>query len=140
MQKRILIIYYLLLITCLFSCRSGAYTFYIDREENPLVCFAEEDGFVFFDGHIVVCAEPLAFARGDVAFVEITGRPYTEYNLSVILASGASRAAGLGVTKSDGDGNASWSWRVASNTRPGTVSAVIIGDGDRVVLDIVIFE
>ncbi|MCL2703259.1 MAG: hypothetical protein FWE91_06600 [Defluviitaleaceae bacterium] len=127
-------------ICFLTGCEPGTERIYPDRAEGGFIDFTELEAFAYYDGHIVLDGELEPFPRGQSAAISIAGKPDTEYHLSVILASGESSAAGLGLTLSDGEGRAVWSWRVAANTRPGRYNAVIIGGGDRLVLEISIEE
>jgi len=128
-----------ILLLTLSGCRIAAETICLDRPDVPRVDFAELAAFSFFDGHITYLGDiPARFHVREIAEFHIIGNPYTEYHLSIILASGPSGASGLGYTMSDSEGRASWSWRVSWNTRPGRYSAVILGGGDRLVMDIII--
>jgi hypothetical protein len=66
---------------------------------------------------------------GEIATVKITGRPNTEYNISVYYSSGKSSAQGLENKTSDGNGYVSWTWKVGSKTKSGNYHIDIKGDG-----------
>ena len=68
--------------------------------------------------------------RGTDATLTMVGRPLTEYTATVIYRTGPSVAGGLGAAISDADGNISWTWRVGSNTTPGTYSITVEGGGE----------
>lgn len=68
--------------------------------------------------------------RGYTASLSIKGKPNTDYTLTVYYPSGPSKAAGVGTTKSDSNGNASWSWKVGTRTTAGAHSITITG-GDQ---------
>ena len=72
-------------------------------------------------------------ARGDYASIEIKGVPNTTYNCQVEYKSGPSKAKGLGDKDSDGEGYASWIWKVGTNTsldyRP---TIYVSGGGDSI--------
>lgn len=70
--------------------------------------------------------------RGYTAYLSIKGKPNTNYTLTVYYPSGPSNAAGVGTTKSNSSGNASWSWKVGTRTTPGTHSIVISGGGQTI--------
>ena len=123
-------------IFVLAGCGRGVIT--INLYDRSFVNFNELAVFSFYDGHIQLYGELEPFSRGQAATISVIGIPYTEYNLSVILASGPSQASGLGGASSDSAGHVSWTWNVAHQTRPGRFSAVITGPGDMLVLDITI--
>jgi hypothetical protein len=120
------------------ACERGVTTVYLDRSAG-YVDFNDLEAFAFYDGHIELAGELLPVPGGQIAAINIIGKPNTEYHLSVILASGESSAAGLGLTTSGEDGFAGWTWRIASQVRPGMYNAVIIGGGDRLVLEIEVY-
>ena len=72
---------------------------------------------------------PEVIARNKKATVEITGRPNTEYSIKVHYKSGPSKASGLEAKVSDANGYVTWTWRVGSNTAPGTYR-IEISDGE----------
>ncbi len=55
------------------------------------------------------------YARGEAVTLTITGEPNAVYTLKVKYKSGYSSAKGLGETKSDARGNASWAFKISSN-------------------------
>ncbi|MCL2406817.1 MAG: hypothetical protein FWC95_02695 [Defluviitaleaceae bacterium] len=133
----------LLLVVCvlvlLVACGRRGYFVALD-ESRVFVDFMGQDAFTFYNGHVYVIGAYgiIEFFRGQHAMIEIIGKPYTLYHLSMILTSGPSSAAGLGYAYSDSYGRVAWTWRIAANTRPGRLSAVILGGGDRVVLDVLV--
>lgn len=55
-----------------------------------------------------------------------TTKPDESCSLSVVLPSGySSEASGLGADTTNASGNATWSWRVSSETDPGTARATV---------------
>ena len=70
--------------------------------------------------------------RGYTAYLSIKGKPNTDYTLTVYYPSGPSEAAGVGTTKTDSSGNASWAWKVGTRTTPGTHTIEISGDGQSI--------
>ncbi len=71
------------------------------------------------DMQIVVVSLTSPITRGKKAALTIRGIPNTEYDISVIYASGESSAAGLEPKISDRNGEVSWSWRVGNSVKPG---------------------
>ena len=58
---------------------------------------------------------------GSIAFVEIKGKPSTEYRISVYYSTRASKAQGLENKMSDANGYVRWEWKVGPNTNPGEI-------------------
>lgn len=66
---------------------------------------------------------------GSIAYVEIIGKPSTEYKISVYYSTRASKAQGLENKTSDYNGNVRWEWKVSPNANPGEVGVKIEGGG-----------
>lgn len=69
---------------------------------------------------------------GEYAYVSIQGKPNTDYSITVTYKSGASTAEGLYTKTSDGNGNASWEWKVGTRTSSGTYPIRISGGGQSI--------
>lgn len=128
----------LLLSLALIPAGCGRGVIVMPLEERIFIDLSDLDVFTFYDGHIALCGDPPTLVRGERAALSVIGRPYTEYNLSVILFSGPSRASGLGTAESDSDGRISWEWNVSAQTRAGPVTAIVTGGGDRLVLTVIV--
>jgi hypothetical protein len=63
---------------------------------------------------------PLTAARGQNATLKVRTSPNISCSIEVDYKSGPSTAAGLETKTSDGAGNVSWTWKVGSNTTPGS--------------------
>lgn len=59
-------------------------------------------------------------ARGHDATIVVQTAPGARCLIAVRYKSGPSRARGLGPTTADGRGRVAWTWRVGTNTTPGT--------------------
>ena len=68
---------------------------------------------------------------GEFQTLTIKGKPDTEYAIKVYYRSSASKADGLESKKSDANGNASWTWKVGTNTASVTAKADIYESGKR---------
>ncbi|MCL2677533.1 MAG: DUF4198 domain-containing protein [Clostridiales bacterium] len=78
-----------------------------------------------------ITSAPANVYRGEEVTITITGKPNTEYKITVTYRSGnASTAAGLVTKTSDADGNVSWTWRIGGNTGAGASKAEISGGGE----------
>ncbi len=66
---------------------------------------------------------------GDLASIEIRGKPNTKYSIDVYYKSGKSTAKGLEDKISSSDGLVSFSWTVGSQVTPG-IYDVVISDGE----------
>lgn len=69
---------------------------------------------------------------GETAVLNIKGRPFTEYSVSVYYSSGKSSAKGLEPKISDEKGYVEWSWKIGAKTSPGNYKIVIAG-GDEAI-------
>lgn len=67
-------------------------------------------------------------APGDLASIEIRGKPNTKYSIDVFYKSGKSKAQGLEDKLSSSDGLVSFSWTVGSQVIPGVYDVVINDD------------
>ena len=68
--------------------------------------------------------------RNEVVSITVQGQPNTEYNLSVVYASGhVSEAGGLGKAMSDANGAVSWSWKIGGRTGFGKAKFIVTGAG-----------
>ena len=72
------------------------------------------------------------YKRNELATVEFTGKPNTEYILNVYYSSGASKADGLGAKTTDSNGYVSWTWKIGGKTNPGTYHMTITGNGETI--------
>ncbi|MEE1056343.1 MAG: hypothetical protein UH239_03750 [Acutalibacteraceae bacterium] len=77
---------------------------------------------------------------GGDAFVEIQGKPDTEYNIAVYYNSEAIEANGLENKVSDANGYIRWEWTIGSKTTPGTYKIVINGDGQKKEIEFTVME
>ena len=68
---------------------------------------------------------------GSNATLTIKGKPGTEYNIDVIYKKTASKAKGLENKTAPASGTVSWTWKVGSNTTPGTFTIYVSGGGER---------
>ena len=68
---------------------------------------------------------------GAKATLTIKGKPGTEYNIDVIYKKTASKAKGLENKTAPASGTVSWTWKVGSNTTPGTFTIYVSGGGER---------
>lgn len=78
---------------------------------------------------ITIVADPGTVNAGQYATVKIKGSPNTQYTCTVTYKSSLSTAAGLGATQSDGNGYASWTWKVGARTTAGSWPVNISGAG-----------
>ncbi len=62
---------------------------------------------------------------GNSEYIRIKGDPDTVYSIRVKYKSGYSTAEGLEDKKTDYDNEASWMWKVGTNTTPGTYPIII---------------
>lgn len=72
-----------------------------------------------------VTGNHLAVRDGGEASVTVKTKPYASGSIEVDYKSGPSKAKGLGPKKANGQGVISWSWKVGSNTTPGTYNVII---------------
>ncbi len=87
---------------------------------------ARSSGIVIIDYTDVV-------SRGEYASIQIQGEPNTAYICDVKYKSGPSTAKGIGEKMTDGEGHATWSWKVGTKTSLDyTPSITIHGGGDSV--------
>ena len=63
---------------------------------------------------------PVAASRGQNATLQASTSPNTSCGIEVDYKSGPSTAAGLVPKTSDASGHVSWTWKVGSNTTPGS--------------------
>ncbi len=91
-------------------------------------------------GDITVVASPGTIVRGNEATVTIKGAPNTEYDITVKYSSGPSSAKGLENKVSDANGNVSWTWKVAKNTKVGTYTITVEGGGKEITINFTITE
>jgi len=64
--------------------------------------------------------------RSTHATITVAGRPYALYEITVMFATGPSRAQGLDAAYTDSYGNVSWTWLIGSGTSFGTFEITII--------------
>src|SRR3989304_1221212 len=64
-------------------------------------------------------------SKGAYATITVQTTPGASCSITVIYKSGPSHAAGLDPKTTGGDGRVSWTWKVGTNTTPGTWSIVI---------------
>lgn len=77
---------------------------------------------------------------GGDAFVEIQGKPDTEYNISIYYNSETIEANGLKNKVSDSNGYIKWEWTIGSKTNPGTYKIVINGDDQKKEIEFTVME
>ena len=71
-----------------------------------------------------------AVAQGEAATVSVKGEAGVAYSIQVKLPSGkVSSASALVEQTANGEGIVTWSWNIASNTKPGTATVVVAGGG-----------
>lgn len=68
-------------------------------------------------------------SKGKNATIEIQGKPNTNYHISVKYSTNTSTAKGLEDKVTDENGIVHWTWKVGTNTKPGTYNITISGDG-----------
>jgi len=71
-------------------------------------------------------------APGEIASITIKATPNTQYSITVIYKSGPSTSKDLYPKTSDADGVVNWTWKVGSNTAPGTYTIKINGDDETI--------
>ncbi len=71
-------------------------------------------------------------SNGSYAEITISGKPNTEYSISVYYGSGPSKAKGLEAATTDENGVLTWRWRVGVNTAEGGHKITISG-GDETI-------
>jgi len=71
-------------------------------------------------------------APGEIASITIKAKPNTQYSITVIYKSGPSTSKDLYPKTSDADGVVNWTWKVGSNTAPGTYTIKINGDDETI--------
>jgi|GEM_PF-162333 len=81
---------------------------------------------------ISLTGAPGTVQNGSTATLSITGKPNTEYSISVYYSSGASKADGLEAKTSESNGKVSWTWKIGANTKAGTHRIVIDGGGEKI--------
>lgn len=69
--------------------------------------------------------ETLTVHVGDEATVTVKTTPYTLGKIEVDYQSGPSHAHGLEAKKATSQGELTWSWKIGSNTTPGTYNVII---------------
>lgn len=78
---------------------------------------------------------------GGDAFVEIQGKPDTEYNITVYYNNSEEiKANGLENKVSDTNGYIRWEWTIGSKTTSGTYKIVISGDGQKKEIEFTVME
>jgi hypothetical protein len=78
---------------------------------------------------IIAVTNPVS--QNETATLSASGKPDTEYSISVYYGSGASSAAGLEPHFSDGSGAVSWRWKIGGSTNSGTFRIVVKGGGEQ---------
>lgn len=81
-------------------------------------------------GEIHVRSLTSPIKRGHTAYMEISGTPGEEYNITVHYASSISKAADLVPKTADENGHVTWQWKVGSRTAAGTYKIIVVGGGD----------
>ena len=89
--------------------------------------------------NIVITSE-LQFRRNEYATISIVAEPNTYYDIAVFYNSGKSKAEGLKQTKSDAEGNVSWTWKIGGRTAPGTYKVTISGNGEKITKEFTVIE
>lgn len=101
-----------------------------DTAASPTPSQAESPSPVAAQTVVTFVNAPLTVRRGSNATLKVKTAGNTSCSIEVDYKSGASNAAGLVTKNSDAAGNVSWTWKVGSNTTPGTWPiTVTCGDG-----------
>lgn len=85
-----------------------------------------------------VTGNHLSVRDGGEASITIKTKPYASGNIEVDYKSGPSKAKGLGPKKANSQGVISWSWKVGSNTTPGTYNVIIRVGGQTITRHLVV--
>lgn len=88
-----------------------------------------EEESVFEEIEISLISVTSPISAGSTASITVQGEPDTDYSITVIYSSGASKADGLETKTSDSDGIVSWSWKIGTRTKEGTYRISISGGG-----------
>ena len=78
---------------------------------------------------VTITRHPGTVRRGATASVAAKTGAKTGCTITVQYKSGPSKAAGIVPKSSDGSGNVSWSWKVGTNTTPGSWPVIITCGG-----------
>lgn len=102
------------------DCLNGYSDFYESLQEGiPASVHDASDFFI----EVISLTSPVR--PGEYATIEVKTLPNELLIIEVYYASGKSEASGLGPRKSDTQGNIWWTWKVGTNTTPGTWKIVI---------------
>ncbi len=83
-------------------------------------------------GITVVDVTKNVVSAGETATLTIKGKPNTQYNIEVYYSTKASEAKGLEPKTSDSSGNVTWTWKVGTNTTPGSHQIKVVGGGETI--------
>ena len=78
---------------------------------------------------VVITKHPGRVGRGYYASIAEKTNPNAKCSLKVVYKSGPSRAQGVGARSASASGVASWSWKVGTNTTPGSWPVIVTCDG-----------
>lgn len=106
---------------------AGSYSAISAITEKEKAAAAESSG-----SSLKITKSPGTVCNNDYATLKATGKPNTEYTLTVYYSSTASKAKGTGTIKSDASGNLTWSWKVGPKTKAGEHKIKITGNGETV--------
>lgn len=80
---------------------------------------------------IEIISAPGRVKNGKKATLKFKAKPNTTYKVSVQYKTKASDAKGVGSVTTDAEGYATITWKVGTNTTPGTHPILISGDGQK---------
>lgn len=79
-------------------------------------------------------------SQGGDAFIEIKGKPDTEYSIKVYYNNKSSKINGLENKITDADGYIRWEWTVGAKTASGKYKIIIGGDGQKKEIQFTVME
>jgi micrococcal nuclease len=85
-----------------------------------------------------VTGNHLSVRDGDEASITVKTKPYASGSIEVDYKSGPSKARGLDPKKANSQGVISWSWKVGTNTTPGTYNVIIRVGGQTITRHLVV--
>jgi len=78
---------------------------------------------------VVITKYPGTVRRGYTASITVKTGPNANCSMTVRYKSGPSKAAGVGPKTANASGVASWSWKVGTNTTPGSWPVIVTCGG-----------
>lgn len=85
-----------------------------------------------------VTSSRLNVYRGQYASFTIQGKKNVKSTIAVYYKTGKSKAAGLGNKKTNSKGYVSWTWKVGTNTTPGTWKVYVNVGGQTKTLKLIV--